>query len=134
MYIHLSTTVKMETLSPTEIEPSLLRKLGGEEYHDYYQLINPIELYSRTDEETSCNHASPTMDLQDQITYPQIYTTSRLLNQEDYKRTIKLIAKAKDMNVPPDILLSERAARCTSERKDALFGLLECLLTSGQKF
>ena len=133
--VHTSTTsANMETLSPTETEPSLLRKSSGNEYHDHYRLISPTELYSSSDEETSPNHASPTMDHQDQITYPQIDIIGPDLIQEDYEELIKLIATAKDMNVLPDILLSERTTKCTSERKVALFELLECLQINGQKF
>ena len=61
-----TTTANMGTLTPTET--SLLRKSGGNEHHDYYQLISPIKLYSSSEEETSPNHASPSIDLQNKTT------------------------------------------------------------------
>ena len=60
-----TTTANMGTLTPTET--SLLRKSGGNEHHDYYQLISPIKLYSSSEEETS-HHASPSIDLQNKTT------------------------------------------------------------------
>ena len=61
-----TTTTNMGTLTPTET--SLLRKAGGNEHHDYYQLNSPIELYSSLDEETSPNYASQSIDLQNKTT------------------------------------------------------------------
>ena len=129
-------TANIETLSPTETEPSLLRKSSGNEYHDCDHLISRTEVYSSSDDETSPNHASPTMDHQDQIIYPQIYhiPTSQVLTQKDYERLIGLIAAAKDKNFPPEILLSKGTKKCSREKRDALFELLECLLINGQKF
>ena len=145
MYIHQQQHLMMYIHQPHQLtwKLSLLQKLNhhyyirkssGNEYHDYYHLISPTELYSSSDEETSPNHASQTMDHQDQITYPQIDIIGPDLIQEDYEELIKLIATAKDMNVLPDMLLSERTTKCTSERKVALFELLECLQINGQKF
>ena len=80
------------------------------------------------------------MDLQNQITCPQRFTTNNTIvetvtiSQEDNERMVKLIATAKDMNVPPELLLTERTSKCTSERKAALLEHLECLLIIDKKF
>ena len=57
-----TTTANMGTLTPTET--LLLRKSGRNEHYDYYQLTNPIELNSSSDEETSSNYASSSIDSQ----------------------------------------------------------------------
>jgi len=115
-----TTTANMETLSSTETEPSLLRKLSGEDNYDYYQLNSVIEFDSS--EETSSNHTSSTTD--QRITCP--HTTQ--ISQEDHESLSKLIFTAQDMNVAPELLLSERTSNYTSERKNTLHEHLECLL------
>ena len=75
---HTPTTIgNLEILSTTESEPSLLRKLSGEEHNDYYRLNSAMRLDSS--EETSSDHASPTMDIQNQITCPQSFTTNNTI-------------------------------------------------------
>ena len=138
-----TTTANMVALSPIETEPSLLRNPSETPpsevsfpHHYYYRSANSI-IYSSSEESRS-SHASPTKD--HQITRPKSFTSNNTIgetvtkSQDDNDKLLKIIATAKKTNVPPELLLSERTSKLTSERKEALLEHLECLLIIDQKF